>query len=46
MASIRIKQGDEVVVISGPERGKRGSVTQVLKKTRQVGVEGVNMRNP
>lgn len=44
MASLRIKQGDEVVVISGPERGKRGSVTQVLKKSRQVVIEGVNLR--
>ena len=44
MASMRIKRGDEVVVIAGPERGKRGSVIQVLKKTRQVVVEGLNLR--
>ena len=41
---MRIKRGDEVVVIAGPERGKRGSVIQVLKKTRQVVVEGLNLR--
>ena len=41
---MRIKRGDAVVVIAGPERGKRGSVIQVLKKTRQVVVEGLNLR--
>ena len=44
MASMRIKRGDEVVVIAGPERGKRGSVIQVLTKSRQVVVEGLNLR--
>ena len=41
---MRIKTGDQVEVISGPDRGKRGSVTQVLKAKRQIVVEGVNLR--
>lgn len=41
----RIKQGDEVVVIAGKDKGKRGSVKRVLKKNNAVKllVEGVNM---
>ena len=39
----RIKKGDEVVVITGSERGKKGKVLQVLQKNSRVLVQGVNM---
>jgi len=39
----RIKKGDEVVVLSGKERGKRGKVLRVLRKDERVLVQGVNM---
>jgi len=39
----RIKKGDEVIVLSGKERGKRGKVLRVLRKDERVLVQGVNM---
>jgi large subunit ribosomal protein L24 len=38
-----VKRGDEVVVISGTERGKRGKVIRVLGEKQRVIVEGVKM---
>ncbi len=39
-----VKKGDEVVVISGSAKGKRGKILQVFPKVERVLVEGVNMR--
>jgi large subunit ribosomal protein L24 len=41
MAS-KIKKGDEVIVISGKDKGKRGTVVRMLQDDRLV-VENVNM---
>lgn len=38
----KIRKGDEVVVITGKDKGKRGSVLKVLDTGRVV-VEGINM---
>ena len=38
----RIKRGDEVIVIAGKDRGRRGTVINVLEKDRIL-VEGVNV---
>ncbi|MGA2051858.1 MAG: 50S ribosomal protein L24 [Opitutales bacterium] len=38
-----IKRGDEVVVISGAHRGKRGKLLEVLRERNRVIVEGVAM---
>ena len=38
----RISVGDEVLVISGNDKGKRGKVTRVLKDRQKVLIEGVN----
>lgn len=43
MASRHIKKGDEVVVIAGTERGKRGKVLQILGDSNRVIVEGIKM---
>lgn len=43
MAKQHVKRGDEVVVISGAERGKRGKIIQVLTKKNRVIVEGLQM---
>ncbi len=43
MAHAHVKRGDEVVVISGTERGKRGKVIRVLADKQRVIVEGVKM---
>ncbi|MFP6730074.1 MAG: 50S ribosomal protein L24 [Alphaproteobacteria bacterium] len=40
---LRIKKGDEVIVISGKDRGKKGDVLKVVPSTRRVLVQGVNM---
>lgn len=40
---LHIKTGDEVVVINGKYRGKRGKVMQVSPSERKVIVEGVNV---
>lgn len=39
-----IKKGDTVVVITGSDKGKKGTVTQSLPKTSQVVVEGINIK--
>ncbi|MDR6626089.1 50S ribosomal protein L24 [Caulobacter segnis] len=39
----KIKKGDRVVVLAGKDKGKQGSVLQVLPKDNRVVVEGVNM---
>ena len=39
----RIKKGDEVVVITGSELGKKWKVLQVLQKNSSVLVQGVNL---
>ena len=41
--SIRIKKGDEVIVLSGTSKGKKGKVISVSPKTNKIIVEGVNM---
>jgi len=39
----RIKKGDEVVVIAGKDKGKRGVVLSVVNELDKVFVENVNM---
>lgn len=43
MRKFHVKKGDEVVVIAGTERGKRGKIISVLPKKERVIVEGVKM---
>jgi len=38
---MKIKKGDEVLVISGKERGKRGKIQAVFPSERRVIVEGI-----
>ena len=40
----KIKKGDEVVVITGRDKGVRGQVTGVNHETERVTVAGVNIR--
>ena len=39
----RIKKGDEVIVISGRDKGKKGSVLRVLMNQKRVLVQGVHL---
>jgi large subunit ribosomal protein L24 len=41
--SAKIKKGDKVVVLAGKDKGRTGTVAQVLPKEDRVVVEGVNI---
>jgi len=43
MSQTRIKKDDQVLVISGKDKGKRGTVIRILVDQNRVVVEGVNM---
>ena len=40
---MKIKKGDQVMVISGKDKGKKGRVIEVLTRKRKVLVEGLNI---
>ena len=43
MSAAKIKRGDSVVVLSGKDKGRTGTVTQVLPKDGKVVVDGINV---
>ena len=43
MPKQHVKKNDEVVIIAGTERGKRGKIIQVLPDKQRVIVEGIKM---
>jgi len=40
---MKLKKGDPVVVLSGKDKGKEGTILRVLPKENKVIVEGVNI---
>ncbi len=38
----KLKKGDEVIVIAGKDKGKRGTLTQMIAEKERVVVEGLN----
>jgi len=40
---MRLKKGDNVIVIAGKDKGKKGKIVHVLVKENKVIVEGINM---
>ena len=42
-AKFKIKKGDQVVVVTGRDKGKKGEVLEVLRAESRVRVRGVNM---
>jgi len=40
---MKIKKGDQVLIISGKYRGKKGKVLKTFPKERKILVEGVNL---
>jgi large subunit ribosomal protein L24 len=38
----KFKQGDEVVILAGKDKGKRGTITKVITETARVVVDNVN----
>lgn len=43
MSKVHVKTGDEVIVINGKYRGKKGKVLEVSPKEGKVIVEGINI---
>jgi large subunit ribosomal protein L24 len=43
MASLKIKKGDQVIVLTGRDKGKRGEVIEVRPKENRALVRGVNV---
>lgn len=41
---MRIKKGDNVMVLSGNDKGKTGEVLEVIPKADKIIVKGVNVR--
>lgn len=44
MNTLHVKKGDNVIVLSGNDKGKTGKVLEVFPKLGKVVVEGVAMR--
>ncbi len=40
---MKLKKGDQVIVISGRDRGQTGSVIKLLPRLNQVVVDGINL---
>ena len=43
MGAAKIRKGDEVVVLSGKDKGRTGTVQKVLPKDGKIVVEGINV---
>ncbi|MBN8830814.1 MAG: 50S ribosomal protein L24 [Sphingomonadales bacterium] len=43
MSAAKIKKGDNVIVLAGKDKGRTGTVLQVLPKEDKVLVEGINV---
>ncbi len=43
MKNMKIKKGDNVTIITGKDKGKKGNVVRVLVRENKVIVEGINM---
>lgn len=41
---MKIKQDDQVLVIAGKDKGKKGKILRILEKSNRVVVEKINMR--
>lgn len=44
MAKSKLKSGDSVIVIAGNDKGRTGTVRQVLRDRDKVLIEGINVR--
>ncbi len=43
MPKMHVKKGDKVVILAGRDRGKQGTILEVLPKKERVVVDGVNI---
>jgi len=42
-SAMKVKKGDNVIIITGKDKGKKGKITRVLVKENKVLVEGLNV---
>jgi large subunit ribosomal protein L24 len=40
---LKVKKGDEVIVLAGKDKGKKGNITKVIPTESRVVVSGINM---
>jgi large subunit ribosomal protein L24 len=43
MSKMKLKKGDHVIVISGKDKGKTGTISTVLPSENRIVIDGVNM---
>lgn len=43
MTKVNVKKGDNVLVLSGKDKGKKGKIIKVFPKEQRAIVEGINM---
>ena len=41
---MKIKKGDNVIILAGSDKGKKGKVVKAIPTTNQIVVEGINMK--
>ena len=41
---MKLKKNDQVLIMSGKDRGKKGKILQVFPKEHRILVEGINLR--
>lgn len=41
---MKVKKGDNVIVLTGESKGKKGKILKVMPSENKVVVEGINMR--
>jgi len=41
---MKLKKGDQILIIKGKDRGRRGKIVKVLPKEQRVIIEGLNLR--
>ena len=41
---MKLKKGDNVVILSGNDKGKKGEILEVIPKTEKIIVKGINVR--
>ncbi len=41
---MKIKKGDQVLVIKGKDKGRKGKIVKALPKTNKVVIDGLNLR--
>lgn len=43
IAKYKIRKGDEVIVLTGKDKGKKGSIVKMIPSERKAVVQGINM---